>query len=137
MEYVEMAVDGSCHLQTGIGAYAAVITSKKGVKELYGAVIGTTNNRMEMMGAVEGLKLFDYDKPKHITIYSDSQYLVYTMTQGWRRKANLDLWEQLDTLCLRHDVQWVFVKGHNVNDSNKRADRLCRQEMRKAVASHA
>ncbi len=124
--------DGSFQASINAGGWASVIL-KDGViiKKLYKGYIGTTNNRMEIMGVLETLRYFK--TPIKIKIYSDSQYVVNSITKGYVRKwledkdfskKNLDLWfELLDWLDF-HDVTFEWVKGHNDNEMNELADKL-------------
>jgi cyclic pyranopterin phosphate synthase len=90
--------------------------------ELKGGTEDTTNNRMELIAAIEGLNQTDSDSK--VTIHSDSQYLVNTMTKNWKRNANQDLWEKLDALVANRNVKWTWVKGHAGHPENERADKL-------------
>jgi ribonuclease HI len=83
---------------------------------------------MELMAAIKGLEAID--AAKEATIYSDSTYLVNTMTRGWKRRANHDLWEQLDRLALDHQITWQWVPSHSGIPGNEMADRLASMEAR-------
>lgn len=129
--------DGSC-LQNpgGPGGYAAVIQVGKSVKELVGAELSTTNNRMEMQAAIEALRFFD--QPADIILHTDSQYLRKGFAEGWVEKwkrtgwitkagtpvLNKELWQELDRLNSIHRVVWRWVKGHHGNPMNERCDEL-------------
>lgn len=128
----EAYCDGSFQSSINSGGWSSVIL-KDGqiVKKLYQGYIGTTNNRMEIMGVLETLKYFK--TPIKITIYSDSQYVVNSITYGhvynWFKnqdysKKNLDLWFDLINLLDVHDVTLVWVKGHNTSELNNLADKL-------------
>ena len=80
----------------------------------------TTNNRMELMAAIKGLEAAPPDQA--ITLYSDSTYLDNTMTKGWKRKANHDLWERLDELSRQLSIDWKWVKAHQGTPGNELAD---------------
>jgi len=128
--------DGACEPNPGTGGYGVVLLSENKRKEFSGGFRLTTNNRMEIFAAVVGLEDLKY--PCKVTIYSDSQYLVSAMTEGWVEKwksrnwwrtnkeqaVNVDLWEKLSTLCEMHEVTFVWVKGHNGNLENERCDKL-------------
>lgn len=89
----------------------------------------TTNQRMEVMAAIVALESIIH--PTEVCIYSDSAYLVNTMSLGWKRKANLDLWERLDKAVSKHKkVEFSWVKGHNCNELNNLADKLAQQACR-------
>lgn len=114
--------DGSCSGNPGPGGYAAVIINDT-VRFAAKGVLDTTNQRMELRAAILGLSLCT--KGSEIHIISDSQYLVSTMTKGWKKKANLDLWIQLDKLVASHkSVTWSWIAGHSDNPGNERANQL-------------
>jgi ribonuclease HI len=122
--------DGSCLKNPGgPGGYAAVIFREgEVIEEVSGGDAVTTNNRMELMAAVVGLRAVR--EPAVITLYSDSQYLIKTMPLGWKRLKNVDLWAQLDRAAQPHRVSWQWVRGHNGNAGNVRADALANQAAR-------
>ena len=122
--------DGSCLKNPGgPGGYAAVIfRDDELIEEVSGGDAVTTNNRMELMAAVVGLRAVR--EPAVITLYSDSQYLIKTLTSGWKRMKNVDLWTRLDQAAKPHDVDWQWVRGHNGNPGNVRADLLANQAAR-------
>ncbi len=119
--------DGACSGNPGSGGYAAILVAEDDgyvykEREIVGFEAETTNNRMEIMAVIKGLRALT--KPTEITVYSDSQYVVFTMTKGWKRKANHDLWAQLDQLVAIHTVTWEYVKGHAGHEYNERCDQL-------------
>jgi ribonuclease HI len=122
--------DGSCLKNPGgPGGYAAVIFREgEIIEELSGGNVMTTNNRMELMAAVVGLRAVR--EPSAVTLYSDSQYLIKTLTLGWKRMKNVDLWARLDQAAKPHRVSWQWVRGHNGNPGNVRADALANQAAR-------
>jgi ribonuclease HI len=122
--------DGSCLKNPGgPGGYAAVIfRDDELIEELSGGDAVTTNNRMEIMAAVVGLRAVR--EPSVVTLYSDSQYLIKTLTLGWKRMKNVDLWARLDQAAKPHRVSWQWVRGHNGNPGNVRADALANQAAR-------
>jgi ribonuclease HI len=122
--------DGSCLKNPGgPGGYAAVIFREgEMIQELSGGDAITTSNRMEIMAAIIGLRAVR--EPSVLTLYSDSQYLIKTLTQGWKRMKNLDLWTQLDHAAKPHDVVWQWIRGHNGNPGNVRADALANRAAR-------
>ncbi len=87
-----------------------------------GSEPATTNNRMELTAAIKGLESVTSGAP--VVLYSDSEYLVNTMTKNWKRRANQDLWRQLDSLVSKRPVTWLWVRGHNGDRWNEEADRL-------------
>lgn len=116
--------DGSCLKNPGgPGGYAAVIfRAGELIQELSGGDPITTSNRMEIMAAIVGLQAVP--EPSVITLYSDSQYVIKTITQGWRRMKNLDLWSRLDEAAKPHTITWTWIRGHNGTAGNERADTL-------------
>ena len=122
--------DGSCLKNPGgPGGYAAVIFREgEMIQELSGGEALTTSNRMEIMAAIVGLRAVR--EPAGITLYSDSQYVIKTLTQGWKRMKNGDLWTRLDQAARPHRVTWQWVRGHNGNAGNVRADALANQAAR-------
>lgn len=127
MDVIKIYADGACRGNqntTNIGGYGVVLIYKDSIKELNNAFQDTTNNKMEILSVIEGLKsLKRFDIP--VEIYSDSQYVVNTINNGWRKNANLDLWDELDRLIEKFDsVKFIKVKGHSDNNYNNRADKL-------------
>jgi ribonuclease HI len=117
--------DGSCLGNPGPGGWGIVLLNNDGSRrEFCGAAASTTNNRMEITAAIEALRR----SPPGIdvTIRTDSQYLVKTMTLGWKRRENLDLWQILDAEVARRRVVWEWVRGHAGEVLNERADELAR-----------
>ena len=136
---VTIYTDGACSGNPGPGGYAAIIMMDDNKKEIYGAETNTTNNRMELMAAIEGLKALK--RPCAVTLYSDSAYLVNAYNNkwiyGWKRNGwknssndpvkNIDLWQEIEKLRQIHDVNFVKVKGHADNEYNNRCDQLAVQ----------
>ena len=136
LKTVEIYTDGACLGNPGPGGYGVVLLCGDLRKELSGGYRLTTNNRMEMMAAIVGLRSLKY--PCAVTLYTDSQYVVNAMTKGWAKKwqangwkrnktdnaVNPDLWEQMLALCKEHDVTFRWVRGHAGNVENERCDRL-------------
>ena len=122
--------DGACKGNPGIGGYGAILEYNGHRKEIYGCEPHTTNNRMELTAVIEALKLIK--RQCRIAIYTDSQYVQKGMTEwisGWKRKnwskvKNVDLWQELDALVTEHQVNWHWVKAHNGDKWNERADEL-------------
>ena len=118
--------DGACQGNPGRGGWAAV-TIRDGQRHIIsGNDRHTTNNRMELTAAIKGLEGAPRDQ--EVVIYTDSQYLVNTMTRGWKRNANLDLWEKLDQLCKDRKVTWKWVRGHQGTPGNEIADKVAKME---------
>ena len=126
--------DGSCLGNPGPGGWGVVIIDPDGrMREFSGAARSTTNNRMEITAAIEALRILPPGTA--VLIRTDSQYLVKTMTLGWKRSANPDLWRELDGEVARHRVGWEWVRGHAGDPMNERADELARRAaMGKPVA---
>lgn len=137
-ENVEIFTDGACLRNPGPGGWGAILRSGRHEKEIYGSDPATTNNRMEIMAAIQGLE--SLTRPSSVRLYTDSVYLRKGITEwvpGWKRNGwrtsekkpvkNVDLWTRLDAAAHKHDVQWFWVKGHAGHPENERADRLaCR-----------
>jgi ribonuclease HI len=131
-----MYTDGACSGNPGPGGYAAILMLGQHRKELSAGYRKTTNNRMELLGAITGLEALT--KPCAVRLHTDSAYIVNAINKGWARKwreqgwmrnkkdhaENPDLWERLLTLCDRHEVDFVWVRGHSGNAENERADVL-------------
>ena len=119
---IDIYTDGSCLGNPGPGGWGAVIVEKNNTIEICGKEIDTTNNRMEISAVIMGL---EYTKEyQRIKIFSDSQYVINTMTKNWKRKANIDLWEKLDELVSKREVLWEWVCGHEGNFYNEKAHNL-------------
>lgn len=133
--------DGACWGNPGPGGWAAILISGTKKKEISGAQPQTTNNRMEITAALEALRALR--KPSVVHIFTNSSYLVNAATtwmpgwkaRGWRRKEgvllNADLWQELDEVMSKHQIQWTWVKGHAGNRYNERADALANEAIRK------
>jgi ribonuclease HI len=133
---VTIYIDGACIGNPGPGGYGVVLLYGNHRKELSGGYRLTTNNRMEIMGAIVGLKAL---KTKcSVTLYTDSQYVSETISKGWAKRwqangwkrnkkyraINADLWSSLLELCAQHDVEFVWVRGHAGNPDNEHCDHL-------------
>ena len=132
---VQIATDGACKGNPGPGGWGAIIRYGKHEKELSGGERDTTNNRMEMMGAISALNALK--RPCHVILTTDSNYVRDGITKwvhGWKRNgwrtaakkpvANADLWQRLDAAAAPHDIEWRWVKGHAGDPDNERADTL-------------
>ncbi len=136
MKEVSIYTDGACRGNPGRGGWGAILVYGKFEKELSGGERETTNNRMELIGAIEGLRALK--EPCRVTLYSDSKYLVDAFNLGWTetwRKENFregkrneiknpDLWLTLLDLVKIHEVTFVWVRGHNGHAYNERCDAL-------------
>ena len=114
--------DGSCLGNPGFGGWAAIVNNRGAETVLAGTESDTTNNRMELMAAIKGLEALE--NAEEVTVISDSRYLVNTMSKGWKRKANQDLWADLDELTKQRDIHWQWVQGHNGDVNNERVDKI-------------
>ena len=119
---IEIYTDGAFNPVTLQGGWAAVII-EDGKKQVFsGTVPHTTNNRMEISAAMEGLK--QVPEKAAVTLYTDSQYLFGCMARGWERKANRDLWEQIDIVAAARRVKWEWIDQNIINDYQKEAHNL-------------
>lgn len=135
-KHVDIYTDGACSGNPGPGGYGVILKYGSYEKELSGGESSTTNNRMELTAAIEGLSLLK--EPCDVTLYTDSQYLVNSIEKGWARSwkqrgwvkadkkpaLNADLWEKLLALLDIHNVSFVWVKGHAGHPENERCDTL-------------
>jgi ribonuclease HI len=139
---VEIFCDGACSGNPGPGGYGAILRYGGHEKELSGAEAETTNNRMELTGAISALE--SLKRPCSVVLTSDSQYLVKGMTEwldGWVKKGwknskkepvlNQDLWARLLKLAKIHRIEWVWVRGHDGHPENERCDELARKALEK------
>lgn len=132
---VELYTDGACRGNPGPGGWGVLLSFRGHEKEMHGGETETTNNRMELMAAIRGLEALT--KPCDVTLYTDSKYVMQGITEwisnwktsGWKTSArkpvkNVDLWQRLDQARDRHNVEWIWVRGHSGHDGNERADAL-------------
>ena len=122
-ETIFLYTDGAASGNPGPGGYGVVLKCGDLRKELSGGFALTTNNRMEMLAVIKGLESLKWEGAR-VEVYSDSSYVVNTMTQGWKRKKNHDLWARMDSLCARFDVTFHWLKGHAGHPENERCDAL-------------
>jgi ribonuclease HI len=145
MTEIEIYTDGACRGNPGPGGWGALLISGDTRKEISGAELQTTNNRMELSAAVEALRALK--RPVSVTLYTDSKYvctgiqewLPQWQQRGWRtadRKPvkNVDLWQALDEARGPHQVTWKWVKGHAGNEGNEHVDRLANEAIDKLLA---
>lgn len=119
----EIYTDGSCLLNPGPGGWGALVIPAEGAAaKLSGGERSTTNNRMEITAAAEALE--SIPPGSSAVVHSDSEYVVKTMTKGWKRNANKDLWERLERAAARRSVEFRWVRGHAGHEGNETADRL-------------
>lgn len=141
---VNVYTDGACKGNPGPGGWGAVLQYGEHKKELFGGELDTTNNRMELMAAIEALAALK--QSCDVILTTDSQYVRKGITEwlrGWKRNGwktaakkpvkNADLWQQLDEQTGRHDVEWRWVKGHSGHPGNELADELANRGVEKAL----
>ena len=136
MKEVTLYTDGACSGNPGPGGWGAILIYKDIKKEMSGGDKETTNNKMELTAAIEGLSALK--EPCKVQLYSDSKYLIDGITKGWARgwrakgwkksdgkpALNVDLWEKVLELDEYHEIEYIWVKGHAGNPYNERCDRL-------------
>ena len=129
---ITLYTDGAAKGNPGPGGYAGILMQGKHRKEYSGAYEYTTNNRMELLAVIIGLEHLKHP-PQHITIHTDSRYIVDAVQKGWlknwqkkgfKKRKNSDLWQRLLTLLHQHHVNFEWVKGHAGNPYNERCDQL-------------
>lgn len=123
---VDIYTDGACKGNPGPGGWGAVILEDGAKNTLQGGERDTTNNRMEMTAVIEGLR--ELPEREQVTVHSDSQYVINTMTKNWKRNKNQDLWAKLDAEVGSRRVRWRWVRGHSGDPLNEEADRLAVEE---------
>jgi ribonuclease HI len=134
---VEIFSDGACSGNPGPGGWGALLRYGRTIKELSGYAPETTNNRMELIAAIEALTVLK--RPCRVRLTTDSEYVKKGITEwihgwvkrGWKNSqkkdvANRDLWERLLELTRRHEVEWCWVRGHTGHPENERCDELAR-----------
>jgi ribonuclease HI len=132
---LQLITDGACLGNPGPGGWAAILRYSGHTRELFGSAPHTTNNRMELTAAIEGLRAIK--ESCEVEVVTDSEYVKNGITQwihGWKRKnwiksdkkpvLNADLWRDLDAETARHKTSWTWTKGHASHDDNNRADEL-------------
>jgi ribonuclease HI len=139
LKKVRIYTDGACIKNPGPGGYGTILIYGKHRKELSAGFRKTTNNRMEIMAAIAGLKALK--NRCDVTIFTDSQYLVKAMEKGWVKKwkandwkrtktaraLNCDLWEKLLNLCEKQEVRFIWIRGHSGDPENERCDQLAQE----------
>jgi len=138
--FVEIYADGACSGNPGPGGFGAILKSGEKEREISGYEPLTTNNRMELMGVISALEALK--KPCMVRVITDSNYIVKGMSEwihGWIRNhwrnsqkkevLNRDLWERLLEAAKEHEIEWVWIKGHNGHLENERCDELARSEI--------
>lgn len=142
MTGVEIFTDGACLGNPGPGGWAALLRYGAQESELVGGAPHTTNNRMELMAVISGLEALT--RPCSVRLVTDSRYVMDGIRSwlpvwkrnGWRTAAkkpvkNIDLWQRLDTAAARHEIEWLWVRGHAGHAENERVDALARQQAKR------
>ncbi|HRE53599.1 MAG TPA: ribonuclease HI [Candidatus Competibacter sp.] len=137
-EWVCLFTDGACSGNPGPGGWGALLRYRGREKELSGGESETTNNRMELLAAINGLEALN--RPARVRIVTDSQYVMKGVTEwlpGWKRRGwktadrqpvkNIDLWRRLEAALAPHQVEWEWVRGHSGHAENERVDQLARR----------
>ena len=137
--------DGACSGNPGPGGWGAVLRYGNVVRELHGGERLTTNNRMELLAAISALE--SLTRPVRVQLYTDSRYVLDGITKwlpGWQRNGwltaakkpvkNVDLWQRLAAAMAAHEISWHWVKGHNGDPGNERADELARLGIEETLA---
>jgi ribonuclease HI len=144
MKQLQLITDGACLGNPGPGGWACILRFGETKRELYGSAPATTNNRMELTAAIEGLRAVR--EPCAIEVVTDSEYVKNGITKwihGWKRNGwktsakkpvvNQDLWNELDGLAAAHHVQWTWTKGHADHEDNNRCDELATRAAREQL----
>jgi ribonuclease HI len=139
---VVIYTDGACSGNPGVGGWGAVLIYKNNGKEIFGGNANTTNNKMELTAVIEALSLLK--RKCGVNVYTDSQYVKKGITEwigGWEKNnwktskkqdvLNRELWQELNRLVKQYNIEWFWVKGHNNNKLNERADELAREGIKK------
>jgi ribonuclease HI len=143
IQEVEIYSDGACTGNPGPGGFGVILKYKNCRKELSAGYRKTTNNRMELMAAIEGIRMLK--NLCKVILYTDSQYIADSISKGWAQKwreknwmrnkkekaQNPDLWEKLLNLFEKHEIDVKWVRGHSGNPENERADQLATQAIKK------
>ena len=135
MKKVQLITDGACIGNPGPGGWACVLRYGDHKKEMYGSEPKTTNNRMELTAVIRALEALN--RKCHVRLHTDSKYVQQGITEwihAWKKRGwkttdkkpvkNEDLWRRLDDLAREHEIEWLWVRGHNGHDGNERADEL-------------
>ncbi len=144
MKRVQLITDGACIGNPGPGGWACILRSGEKTKEMFGSEPHTTNNRMEITAAIEGLRALR--EPCEVEVVTDSEYLkngITTWIKGWKRNGwktaakkpvvNQDLWMTLDDLVDKHTMHWTWTKGHADHPDNNRCDELATRAAREQL----
>jgi ribonuclease HI len=143
-DFVEIFTDGACSGNPGPGGWAALIRNHGDERILSGGESGTTNNRMEIMAAIMALE--SLNSHRKVKLITDSKYLQLGITEwinNWKKRGwltssrkpvkNLDLWQRLDDVAARHEIEWEWVRGHSLHVENELVDEAAKRAMKKFV----
>ncbi len=146
MKKVQLITDGACSGNPGPGGWACLLRYGSHLKEIFGSDPLTTNNRMELTAAIEGLR--SLREPCEVEVVTDSEYVLKGITEwihNWKRRnwmrstrkpvVNSDLWKALEAEAARHKTTWTWTRGHSTHDDNNRADELATRAAQKQIAS--
>jgi ribonuclease HI len=146
LNHIEIYTDGACKGNPGPGGWGVLLKFGSTEKELFGGELGTTNNRMELTAVIQALQALK--RPCQVTLHADSQYVLKGITEwleGWKAKGwktaakqpvkNVDLWQRLDEVVSTagHEIDWRWVRGHNGDAGNERADALANRGVEQAM----
>jgi ribonuclease HI len=144
---VDIFTDGACKGNPGVGGWGALLRSKGVERELFGGERATTNNRMELMGAISALEALT--RHCKVRLHTDSKYVMQGITDwivNWKKRGwktadkkpvkNEDLWRRLDALVGQYEIEWIWVKGHAGHEGNERADVLANRGV-EMILEHA
>jgi ribonuclease HI len=134
MNPIVMYTDGSCIKKNvrdslGFGGWGFVILNGESELKMSGGVVETTNNRMELRAVIEGLRNIS----SHVTIYSDSMYVIECAKGNWKRNKNTDMWREYDDISKNNVISWNWVRGHTGDKYNEMVDKLAKQYARSLV----
>ncbi len=145
-DIVEIYTDGACKRNPGVGGWGALLRVNGKEKEMCGGEAHTTNNRMELMGAIAALEALK--RPCKVQLHTDSKYVQQGITEwivGWKQRGwktaakqpvkNEDLWRRLDAAATLHQIEWLWVKGHAGHIENERADDLANRGIEEFLSS--
>lgn len=135
LETIDIYTDGACKGNPGVGGWGAYLKSGEHTCEIFGGEPFTTNNRMELLAVIRALEALK--RPSQVRLHTDSKYVQQGISswihqwkkRGWRTAdkkpvKNEDLWRELDEVAGRHEIEWIWVRGHSGHDGNERADEL-------------